>query len=336
MNWTAVLGQPLAVRLLQHAVVTGRLAHAYLFVGPDGVGKRTVARVLAKTMVCRTRSVEGAPCGECPSCIKADVIPSVHPDIRFVEPEGRLVKTDQIRALQAEMYARPTEGNTRIAIIDEVDHMNAEAGNRILKLLEEPPSYALLVLLTSNLAGVLPTIVSRCQVVNFVPVSTENIADILAARGITPDASRLLASLSGGSIGRAVALSEDADLTERREAALQTVEQLIRCDDFEVISLSESLEKQRESLDERLEWALLFFRDALLTTQKDSESLLINRDKQRELTSLGEALGEARLIQMLNIVGETRQRLQRNANVRLALDVMLLQLAGVLREPSRN
>lgn len=247
-----------------------------------------------------------------------------------------MVKTDQIRALQADMYARPTEGSSRIAIIDEADRMNPEAGNRILKLLEEPPAYAVLLLLTNNLAGVLPTIISRCQVVNFVPLSVDNIARVLQARGIDPDASRVLASLSGGGVGRAVALSQDTSLAERRDASLKALQELAHSDDFEVITVSEALEKQRENLDEWLEWTLLWLRDALLTTQVGSDSLIVNRDRHQELVQMGRTLGDRKLVEMLSLVGETRQRLQRNANVRLALDVLLLQLAVILREPSRN
>lgn len=326
MSWTAIVGQPLAVRLMRQAVASGKVAHAYLFAGPEGVGKRTVAMELARALNCQALTAEGA-CGSCLSCAKMTSVPPVHPDLALVQPDGRFIKTDQMRELQADMYARPNEGRVRVAIIDAADRMNPEAGNRMLKLLEEPPAHAVFLLLTHNLAGVLPTIISRCQVVNFTPLSPEDVTAVLQQRwGLEAVQARLYAALSGGSIGRAVAMSENPAIAKRRDDAFDLVSQLRELDDFALFGRAEALEKQKEELDDWLDMLLVWLRDALLIAQTGMDRLIMNADRLADVRALAHRYGANSLLSMLDFVTETRLRLQRNANTRLALDVLLLRL----------
>ncbi len=328
MSWTAVVGQPLAVRLLRQAVASEKVAHAYLFAGPEGVGKRTVALELAMALNCHSPTSAGA-CGACPSCRKMTSVPPVHPDLALVQPDGRFIKTDQMRELQADMYARPNEARVRVAVIDAADRMNPEAGNRMLKLLEEPPAHAVFVLLTHNLAGVLPTIISRCQVVNFTPLSPEEVGGVLQARwGLEAGQARLYASLSGGSIGRAVAMSQNREVTQRRNDSFDLLNKLRDMDDFALLARAEALEKQKEQLDDWLDMLLVWLRDALLLAQTGLDKLVINADRSTDVRALSRMYGAGTLLTMLDTVTETRGRLQRNANTRLALDVLLLRLRG--------
>lgn len=332
MSWAAIIGQPLAVRLLRQAVTGGKVAHAYLFVGPEGVGKRTVALELAKALNCQAPLPDGSGCDHCASCRKIAANPPVHPDLAMVAPEGRFIKTDQIRALQAEMYARPNEGKVRIAVIDGADRMNAESANRLLKLLEEPPAHAVLLLLTHNLSGVLPTLISRCQVVNFTPINQEQVGDVLQKQlGLEPGPARLYGSLSGGSIGRAARMAQDPAVAERRQQAYDLLQRLPELDDFTLVTQAEVLEKEKEHLDDLLELVTVWLRDALLVAQTGSDKLTINADRLAHVGLLAEQFGAQRLLAMLGAVTETRGHLQRNANVRLALDVFLLRLGDLAR-----
>lgn len=325
MTWSAIIGQPLAQRLLQRAVQAGRVAQAYLFSGPEGVGKRTTALELARALTCLHPGPDGA-CGGCSSCRKLLADPPVHPDVILIEPDGRYIKTDQIRFMQAEMYARPAESSVRVAIIDGADRMNAESGNRLLKLLEEPPAYAVIVLLTSNLAGVLPTIVSRCQVVNFPPLSPDAVAAILQRTGLDAQKARLYAALSGGSIGQAIRLAKDPAAAEQRDQAAALLARLSRQDDLELLGEAEALEKQKDQLDQWLEWLLIWLRDALLVAETGSDALVLNADRLSDVHRLAEGIGVSGLLAMVKAITETRGNLQRNANLRLALDLMMLQL----------
>jgi DNA polymerase-3 subunit delta' len=331
VSWAAIIGQSLAVRLLRRAILTGKVAHAYLFAGPDGVGKRTVALELAKALQCRQREADGSACDQCTACRRLSADPPHHPDVILIQPDGRWIKTDQMRAVQAEMYARPSEGLVRIAVIDGADRMNAEAGNRLLKLLEEPPAHAVLILLAENLAGVLPTLVSRCQVVNFPPLSPDQVQEALErVAGMPPAQARLFASLSGGSIGRAMAMAQDAAVAERRDRAYDFLQKLPQMDDFAILGYAEGLDKEKEKapLDNWLDMLTIWLRDALVLTQTGSDRLVINADRLPAVRTLADRYGAAALLAMLSAVTEARNHLQRNANVRLSLDVLCLRLAG--------
>lgn len=336
MSWAAIAGQPLAVRLLRQAVGGNKVAHAYLFVGPAGVGKRTVALELAKSLNCQAPQPDGGACDLCVSCRKISAAPVIHPDVRVIAPEGRFIKTDQIRELQEEMYARPNEGRMRVAIIDGADRMNPESANRLLKLLEEPPAYAALILLTHNLSGVLPTLISRCQVVNFPPLSPEVVEGALRnSFGLDAGQARLYASLSGGSIGRAVALSQDTDVTDRRNQACDILQQLSTMDDLVLIGHAEAFDKDKEHLDDRLDLLITWLRDALIVAETGSAQLVINADRLDVVRSLANHLGGANILDMLSAVTEARGHLQRNANSRLVLDVLMLRLGECSRRGRR-
>lgn len=331
MSWATIVGQPLALRLLRQAVSADKVAHAYLFVGPEGVGKRTLALELARTLNCLAPSADGA-CDTCASCRKIAAVPSTHPDVRVIAPEGRFIKTDQIRELQEEMYARPSEGRWRVAIIDGADRMNPEAGNRILKLLEEPPAYAVLILVTHNLSGVLPTLISRCQVVKFPPLSPEHVTGALRRlAGLDETQARMYASLSGGSIGRAAALATDAGMAARRDQSCELLRQLASLDDLALMGQAEALEKEKEHLDDWLELLTAWVRDGLVVAQTGSTQLVINADRLDAVKSLAIQIGPAGLLDMLAAITEVRGNLQRNANARLALEVLMLRLGDIAR-----
>ncbi|HWI50644.1 MAG TPA: DNA polymerase III subunit delta' [Symbiobacteriaceae bacterium] len=336
MSWAAIVGQPLAVRLLRQAVAGGKVAHAYLFVGPAGVGKRTVAMELAKTLNCQAPLPEGGACDCCASCRKINAVPVSHPDVRVIAPEGRMIKTGQIGELQQEMYARPNEGRMRVAIIDGADAMNDVSANRLLKLLEEPPAYAVLILLTHNLSGILPTLISRSQVVNFPPLSPEDVAATLRERfGLEAGQARLYAALSGGSIGRAVALSQDAEVAARRDQSCEVLQKLSSMDDLALIGQAEALDKAKEHLDDWLDLATAWLRDALILSQTGSVQLVINADRVGAVNDLADSFGSAIILEMLSAIAEVRGNLQRNANSRLALDVLMLRLGEYSRKGRR-
>jgi len=321
----------MAVQLLRRAVATGRVAHAYLFAGPPGVGKRTTAWELARSLNCLSPAGDEA-CGACTSCRKLAADPPVHPDVTLVEPDGRFIRTEQMRAVQTEMYARPTEGRVRVAIIDGAERMNAEAGNRLLKVLEEPPAYARFVLLTTNLAGVLPTIVSRCQIVHFSPVPPEEIAAILQQRaGLDPGRARLFASLSGGSVGGALEMAGNPEVGERRDSALRLLLRLGDMDDADLLAQAEVWEKDRDHLEAHLEMTTLWLRDALLLAQGAPERLVVNCDRTADARKLAERYGGGGLLAMLEAVASAREQLLRSANTRLVLDVLMLRLRGAVQ-----
>lgn len=325
MSWSGILGQPLVVRLLRQSVATGRVAHAYLFNGMGGLGKRAVALELAKVLNCASPGPDGA-CDACSPC--QQIAAGSHPDLLVVEPEGRSVRIEQMRELQRQLYLRP-QGRRRIGIIDGADRMGIEAANSVLKLLEEPPGYAVLILLVTNMSGVLPTILSRCQLVNFSPMAPDAVRQALEAKGIEPTAATVAAALSGGSLGQALALASHEAVAGRREEVRTFLDSLARADDATLLATAEELDKRRDDLSDWLELLLLWLRDALVIAEGADASLLVNRDGEGFLHGFARRHGAGALHAMLAGVSEVERQLQRNANTRLVLDVMMLKLGTI-------
>jgi DNA polymerase-3 subunit delta' len=206
------VGQPAALAAVRRAVETGRPPHALLLVGPDSVGKTTLAFDLACGLLCLAPQPASRPCRECPSCRKVDN--GNHPDLHLVSPEGagQQIRIGQIQALASEMALLPLEGRFRIALIENAHRLNVDAQNALLKTLEEPPAAVVLVLAASDSAALLPTVASRCVRLRLGPVDTETIGALLAGMGLA-DASRgtTLGRLAGGRPGVALRLAADAE-----------------------------------------------------------------------------------------------------------------------------
>ena len=172
-----IIGHQQIVEQLQHTVASNRIAGAYLFVGPTGIGKETVARYFAQLIFCQQDTQPPTACGTCLACRKMDS--GNHPDLLFVRPEGSLLKIGQIREIQKQIIYEPLEASRKVYILTDVDRMNAEAENCLLKTLEEPPAASVLILLTSNIRMLLPTTRSRCQILQFHPMPTQELAKVL-------------------------------------------------------------------------------------------------------------------------------------------------------------
>lgn len=211
MRWGSVRGHEDQVRALHLAIQAGRLPHAFLFVGPEGIGKKLFAMTLAQALMCETNpELKLVPCGTCASC--RQVVEGTHPDVLTVEkPEDRQeLPIRSIRDLCASLGLKPMRGHRRVAIVDDADDLSDEAANAFLKTLEEPPAGSVLILIGTASELQLPTILSRCREIRFRPLSTEDLADILIDEGLskTREDAEHLASHAEGSVSRAMGLAD--------------------------------------------------------------------------------------------------------------------------------
>jgi len=215
-----IIGQDLAIKVLRRSITSDTVSHAYLFVGVEGVGKCATALVFAAALNCESASGGDAePCGECWSC---RAIPEGrHLDVELIAPEKEETKIDQMREMRRRAQLRPVRSPWKVIIIEQADTLNEDSASAILKILEEPPSYAVLLLLTRNMSSTLPTIVSRCQVVRFRQAPVETLKTVLHERfGADEDKADFLARYSEGRPGVAISLLQDEGFFARREAIL--------------------------------------------------------------------------------------------------------------------
>lgn len=194
------MGQDRAKRILMQSIEMGRVSHAYLFIGPEGIGKRSLALAFAAALNCIG---ESPACGECTHCRR--IMQGNHPDLTVIEPEGKSFKIEQIRKLQQLISFKPYEGRYKIFVLDGVEAFTEQAANSLLKTLEEPPSHSVLILL-ANENYVLPTISSRCTIVHLQPLPQEQVREVLVQKGIADAES--IAAVSGGALGQAIKIAE--------------------------------------------------------------------------------------------------------------------------------
>lgn len=318
MPFSRVIGQATPVDVLQRALRSGKRAHAYLFEGIEGCGKGTTAQAFVEATFCGRDD----GCGTCPSCRKMGKLQ--HPDLHMVEPDGAFIKIDQIRELQRELVLRPVEAPLKACIIRDADRLNPSAGNALLKTLEEPPGNALMILLTTNLDGVLPTVRSRCQLLRFAPLPEEFIEEQLVTAGRDRAAARLAASLAGGSLKKALG-DEEADAIDRA-ALLERLGALSLRDTAPLFAAAEEMASNRDQAMKQLEVLTSLLRDILLM-QEGSDGI-INRDIFPLLEKEASRLSRERNLDRITNTMAARQALMRNANPRLTLDVLLMRLAG--------
>ena len=312
-----VIGHQHIIEQLQRTVASDRIAGAYLFVGPTGVGKETVARYFAQLIFCQQDAQPPTVCGTCLACRKVDS--GNHPDLRFIRPEGSLLRIGQIRELQKQVIYEPLEASRKVYILTDVERMNAEAENCLLKTLEEPPAASVLILLTSNIQVLLPTTRSRCQILQFHPMPTQELVTVLTDRfSVTPEQATTLAIAAGGAIGKAITQLEKGDaLTEEIPDILKETDLLA------AFRLAENFKDNPETLDSLVTW----YRDLLFLQQGAPLELITHIHSLEELQTLVPRYSHLRIQQAIQTVFDTKSLIENtNTNATLALEVMCLKL----------
>jgi len=325
MTFREILGQEWIISYLKTAGQKGRLAHAYLFLGPEGVGKACTARALAAALNCLSPLKDGDACGACASCRR--LAAGVHPDFLVIgpAPDSQQIKIGQIREFRRLTAYPPFGDGWRVALIKPGEAMNDEAANALLKTLEEPPERHLLVLTARVEADLLPTVVSRCHKLAFVPLPAALVArELRERRGLAPAQARLLAALSGGSLGRALTLDPETILAQRRQV-LADLEALSGGTASLAFDWAQRLAKNRSDLDYFLPLAQLWYRDLLLYRFRAPKSLLAHQDLLPEMAREAAAPLD-RLFQKFAALGTAQRELQANLNPELTLDILGLRL----------
>jgi DNA polymerase-3 subunit delta' len=325
MNWE-ILGHEWAVDLLREHVARESVRHAYLVVGPQGVGRRTLALRLAQVLNCLTPPSPGEFCGQCRVCTQTARMQ--HSDLAIVQAEqgSGALKVEQVRALQHSLALTAYESRYRVAVLLRFEGATISAQNALLKTLEEPAPQVVLILTADSAESLLPTIVSRCEVLRLRPLPLAQVRKGLEARWQVPgEQAQLLAHLSGGRPGYALRLFHEPEQLERRAAWLDDHWRLLGANRVERFSYAEMLAKDKDVLGEILVIWLSFWRDVLLRAGGASAPLT-NLDREQEVEALAAELGIQPAFDVVSSLEHTLSALDLNVNPRLAAEVLLLDL----------
>jgi len=324
MSFHDIYGHEKKIEAIRKAMTQKRIGHAYLFSGIAAVGKKTLALEFAKALNCEKEDTLHDSCGECSSCRK--IRHGSHPDIFSVKADGQFIRIDAIREIQEQMKCKPLEARQRVFIIDEADKMNDQAANALLKILEEPSLSNILILITSRPYSMPPTIISRCQHIRFNPLRFDTVAKFLVDRmDIDNQKALLLASLSGGSVGRAMELNNDDIVTYRTEL-LELLSATHRDDPFSLINFASFLGQGKKEIKEGLNILNTFFRDVLIYKETLKNEMLINRDNASFISNHASRLSGEQIIQNIALVERAGDTIEQNVNKSLTLETMAFKL----------
>ena len=339
------INQERPIRILNTLLKNRTLPHAFLFTGPEGVGKKAVALALAMAFNCQRKlyglktedreqkdtAVLSAKsdfatldsCGVCKTCRKIES--RHHADIIQIQPSGAFIKIAQIRELVGTLAMKPYEATIRVVVISNAQAMNAAASNALLKILEEPPDRTMLVLIATQRSDLLPTIVSRCQHIGFNPITKNNLAALLSEKhGFKPETAETIAAMANGSFYRAQALVSQNWLN-RREWLLDEIEALSLQQMSRLLALAQKLSAQKEIFSETLAVMKVWFRD-LIIAHYDPDKI-INQDIADKVKMASEKATTASLLSKFDAVQHTQNGITANSNLRLTTEHLLMQLA---------
>lgn len=325
MEWN-LLGHEWAVELLRGQLAGGSLRHAYLFTGPQGVGRRTLALRFAQAINCPQPPAPGTPCGVCRTCRQLET--QQHPDLAVLAAEeiGGVLKVDQIRELQHNLSLAPYAAAYRIALLLRFEEAHLSAANALLKTLEEPSARVVLLLTADSPENLPETILSRCQLLRLRPLPAGELAAAMQAAWGAPEAeARQIAHLAGGRPGVARRLLDQPELLVQHREQLDTQVRLLSESRAARFAFADQASKDKVGLRELLDVWATYWRDVMIASA-GAGAPLTNIDRENEIRGIGERLSVSRAQQALLAVETTRDRIDRNANVRLALETLMLDL----------
>ncbi len=325
MSFNDIVGNARIKNILQKSLRRGRVPNSLLFMGPPGVGKIDMAYELAKSLNCLQGGDDA--CDKCPACTA--IAKGTFPDVMHIAPQKDILKIEQMRDLKEAAYLRPMIGKKRIFIIEQAEKMNLEAANSLLKVLEEPPYFSYILLVTVNLFILLPTILSRCQILSFAPISREDIEHCLSERGVPQDRARILSLLVRGNLKQALQ-ADWKEVRAQREEAWTLLHSFLHGEPPAAFLKKYSGRTRGEGFSQTmsplLELLTSFCRDLLLLREGGDSRHLLNPDFEPRLRDEASSIGPACLLDLWAQIESAHYALQRNVNIKLFMSSMILNV----------
>ena len=329
-NYSDIIGHEDIVKHFKSSIELGKISHAYILNGEKGSGKKTLAAVVAKSLQCE--SGEADPCGTCKSCLQAES--GNQPDIIWVIHEKpNVISVDEIRTqILNDIELKPYSSRYKIYIVPDAQLMNTQAQNAILKTLEEPPEYAIIMLLTNNVDKFLPTIISRCIVLNFRPVEPLHMVDYLVNQiGIDREKARFCTDFAQGNLGKAVRLAISPDYNEIKEDSLRLLRRIQDMDMDEIIQAVRNMGKYKLDITDYIDIMTMWFRDLLMVKISNSPNKLIFKDEFSVMKKQASHVSYEGLEEILQALDKLKIRLEANVNFDIAMELMLLTMKENLK-----
>ena len=317
--------QPTVLKMLKNSLVKNRVAHAYLLEGIRGTGKREIALLLTKALFCEAIIDQYKPCEECSNCRRINH--GNHPDVHIVEPEGLSIKVDQIRHLQVEFSKKGLESLKKVYLLIHADKMSGSASNSLLKFLEEPNPGTVAFLLTEQPQKILPTILSRCQILTFHPLSPQIMIKQLVENGVEAQKAPLLAQLTN-SLDEALKLNVDEWFAQAQKIVVKLYEVLKKNQLEAMVTLQAdwfSHFKDKEQIHRGLDLLLLIFKD-LLYIQLDRQEQIVFREESGRLQQFALQTSGRHISDQMSAILDAKRKLERNMNPQLMMEQLVLKL----------
>lgn len=320
-----IIGQEQLKEHLQNAISMNKVSHAYIINGERSSGKEFVTKVFAMTLQCEKQGTE--PCGECHSCKQA--MSQNHPDIIFVSHEKpNTIGVEDIRnQINNDIVIKPYSGPRKIYIMNEGEKMTVQAQNALLKTLEEPPEYAVILILTANVDAFLPTILSRCVVLNMKPVADELVKKYLMSELHVPDyKANICVAFARGNIGKAKLLASSEEFEKVKEEAITLVKYINDMETNEIVKAIKKISEYKLDVNDYLDILSVWYRDVLLYKATRDINSLIFRDELQQITRVADRSTYEGIENIVNALEQAKRRLQANVNFDLTMELLLLTI----------
>jgi DNA polymerase-3 subunit delta' len=328
-NWNDIVGLEQIKNNLQNAIKYNKISHAYMIQGEKLSGKMMVAEIFARALQCE--ATDGAkPCNECRSCRQA--LNRNHPDIIYVEHDKpNVISVDNIRQqINGDVAIKPYSGPKKIYIVDEAEKMNVQAQNALLKTLEEPPEYTVIMLLTTRVEAMLQTILSRCVVLETKPVADDIIKEYLMRKVEIPDyRAEVCAAFARGNVGRALALSSNEEFDHMKSSVIDTMKNIYDLEINQIATHVKKISEEKFDTNDYLDLCYIWFRDVLLykaVGEFGDTSHIIFKEEMMDIARAARHYDYDGIEKIIHSIDKARSRISASVNFDLTFELMLMEI----------
>lgn len=323
-DFEQIIGHKSIIKHLQNAVLSRKVSHAYILHGEEGMGKKLLASMFSKTLQCEKKGTN--PCNRCKSCLQVDT--SNHPDIVWVTHDKASIGVDDIRIqVNGDIQVKPYSSPYKIYIIDSAQKLTEQAQNALLKTIEEPPEYAIVLLLVDNINAILPTVLSRCVLLNLRPVEKQAIKELLMREYQTPDyKAEVAANFSGGNVGKAIKYASSEDFEYRKKEILQILQDIDTMELSDLISKVKLISENKAYVDDIIDLMVLWYRDVLMLKATNDPNLLLYKEEYQSINRIASVKSYESIDNIIDTIEKAKQRLKANVNFDITIENMLLNI----------